>query len=302
MFSLRSLRIKAMQQLFAFFIQRKAAEKIAGDVTFSAIDKRFMVQNVGENIKIIHALHSSFLQLMTSWAEIEHKRAMRLIEKPSTPLYDDPFLTALRKDSRFQEICEAHPTRFAPVDIERWYDSYKDTKASFQEEEANISPSESTLLVHSLVKHMFKSKEIQRKAAQEDIYWEEDRGLVYQRLRRFISDFAQKPSDSFALYSSALSAEKEDFYHQLIAKTVALQKEHDTLLRDNVPNWSLERINVLDQTLIRMALTEIMIFSHIPKKVSINEYLEIAKQYSTPKSAAFINGVVDQITKENISS
>lgn len=295
MFSLRSLRIKAMQYLFASFIQQKVEGIKAEDISLSPRDIKKIRQHLTDGIEAIHHLHSTFLQLMTSWAMIEKERASRLMESPATPLYDDPLLTDLRLDPSFAVMCKRYPIFFSVDRVERWYDGYINRpEISLKREEGS---EDKTFLVRDLVKYIFKEREIQEKSAQQDMGWQEDRGIVLQRLRRFIKDFAHTPEESFALYDESISADKVDFYVELITKTWQSVEEHTTLLQEKVDNWSLERINVLDRTLIIMALTEIKYFPEIPTKVSINEYLEIAKQYSTPKSVAFINGVVDSVSK-----
>ena len=67
---------------------------------------------------------------------------------------------------------------------------------------------------------------------------------------------------------------------------------------DKTPNWDKERIAEIDTILIKMAICELLHFPSIPVKVSINEYLEVAKEYSTPKSSIFINGILDKLSKE----
>ena len=85
-----------------------------------------------------------------------------------------------------------------------------------------------------------------------------------------------------------------ELFEKAIANEEALQKELD----GKTPNWDSERIANLDAILIKLAIAELFYFSNIPPKVTLNEYLEIAKEYSTPKSNLFINGVLDSLVKE----
>lgn len=85
-----------------------------------------------------------------------------------------------------------------------------------------------------------------------------------------------------------------DLFHQ----TTEHKKEHLKLIEPKLKNWESERLAVVDMILIRMAVTEFLYFPSIPVKVTINEYLDIAKEYSTPKSKDFINGVLDSLMKE----
>ena len=287
MFSLRRLRIKAMQYLFAFFMQRKAMGEEVQPFVLTAKEKRRIRKSIQTSMAAIHELHAYFLQLMDAWANIEKERADGMVIRPATPLSDDSLLSALRRDPNFICLCETHAF---PIDLlERWYDSYL-THPYAKQQASN------TLMEH-LVKYFFKAKEIQAECERRYLYWHEDKSIVYQRLRHFIDLFPNAVDQSFALYDERLPQDKEDFYVQLVQQTLESIQQHDEQLMAVVQNWSFERINPLDQTLIRMTLTEITQFPNIPTKVSINEYLEIAKEYSTPKSSAFINGVADRITK-----
>src|SRR5690606_14640186 len=92
--------------------------------------------------------------------------------------------------------------------------------------------------------------------------------------------------------------EDRDFALSLFRKTVLNSRELSREFEEKTPNWDTERIAELDTIILKMGICEILKFSTIPVKVTINEYLEIAKEYSTPKSSIFINGVLDNISKQ----
>lgn len=77
-----------------------------------------------------------------------------------------------------------------------------------------------------------------------------------------------------------------------------MMKKFQQYIDGKTPNWDAERIAELDAIIIKMAICEFLKFASIPVKVTINEYLEIAKEYSTPKSSIFINGILDKVVKE----
>jgi N utilization substance protein B len=88
--------------------------------------------------------------------------------------------------------------------------------------------------------------------------------------------------------------DEEEFIKLLLQKTIALNKDNESLIDDLTKNWELERIAKMDIILMKMAITEFQVFSTIPTKVTLNEYIEISKFYSTPKSNGFINGILDK--------
>src|SRR5690606_31069414 len=82
---------------------------------------------------------------------------------------------------------------------------------------------------------------------------------------------------------------------ELLTKTVAFDSQWQEMISQKTKNWEAERIALMDTLLMKMAITELTQFSSIPVKVTINEYIEIAKEFSTPKSNSFINGILDKI-------
>jgi transcription antitermination protein NusB len=92
--------------------------------------------------------------------------------------------------------------------------------------------------------------------------------------------------------------EDREYVGLLLKKTILNEKEFEKEYFDKTPNWDTDRIAELDTILIKMAICEFLKFPSIPLKVTINEYLEIAKEYSTPKSSIFINGLLDNLVKE----
>ncbi len=84
-----------------------------------------------------------------------------------------------------------------------------------------------------------------------------------------------------------------EFAKLLFKKTLTSGVEHDDLIAEHAENWDVSRIALIDRLLLRIALTEILYFEDIPPKVTINEAIEVAKKYSTPRSGQFINGILD---------
>jgi N utilization substance protein B len=89
-----------------------------------------------------------------------------------------------------------------------------------------------------------------------------------------------------------------EFAKKLLAKTLLNNTALEDEIQGKTPNWDKDRIADIDAILLKMAICELLNFPSIPERVSINEYLEIAKEYSTPKSSIFINGILDKLVKE----
>jgi len=92
--------------------------------------------------------------------------------------------------------------------------------------------------------------------------------------------------------------DESTFAHDLLRKTIQNNAEYESIITEMVDNWETERIAKMDMVLLKMGITELLYFQSIPSKVTLNEYIEISKFYSTPKSNIFINGILDKIVEK----
>lgn len=122
--------------------------------------------------------------------------------------------------------------------------------------------------------------------------WDDDGEMVVQ----LVSGFMQKPSNYD--FSQMLSPDKDQFAKSLL-KTVLEKDEHlQGIIIPRLKNWDPERIALLDMILMKMGVSEFLYFETIPPKVTINEYIDLAKEYSTQQSGQFVNGILDNIHKD----
>jgi N utilization substance protein B len=128
--------------------------------------------------------------------------------------------------------------------------------------------------------------------------WVDDLPLVNTLLLKMLKKW--KPSSEDSYFHPPLFKDQEDkeFANLLFKKTILNDEKIQREIQGKTPNWDTDRIADLDSFLLKMAICEFLYFPSIPIKVTINEYLEIAKEYSTPKSSIFINGILDKIVKE----
>ena len=125
--------------------------------------------------------------------------------------------------------------------------------------------------------------------------WLDDLPLINTLVLKSIKQL--KPNTYFSLKEFEVVKDDKAFLIDLFRKTILHHTEYNDEINDKTPNWDMDRIAGIDLILIKMAITEFLYFPSIPTKVSINEYIEIAKDYSTIKSSYFINGVLDALGK-----
>ena len=126
--------------------------------------------------------------------------------------------------------------------------------------------------------------------------WIDDLPYVNTTILKLVKSLKNEKSLDFPVMR--INEEDQHFMLDLFRKTVLKHADYNDDIDSKTPNWDNERIAELDMILIKMAITEFLKFPSIPTKVSINEYLEIAKDYSTANSSFFINGVLDKILKD----
>ncbi|WP_298303276.1 transcription antitermination factor NusB [Flavobacterium sp.] len=127
--------------------------------------------------------------------------------------------------------------------------------------------------------------------------WVDDIPVVNTQIQKQLRHMSAD-SDLIKVPAIYKDEEDKDFASALFRKTVLNESELAKEFIDKTPNWDVERIAELDTIILKMAICEFLKFPSIPLKVTINEYLELAKEYSTPKSSLFINGILDNLVKD----
>jgi len=115
--------------------------------------------------------------------------------------------------------------------------------------------------------------------------------MFYQNVK----DFKESKGDDCKIVPLFKSDEDEQFCRHLFRKTLEHSEEYDQMIKDKLQNWEMDRVISMDMLLMEMALCELLEFPSIPIKVTLNEYIEIAKWYSSDKSKLFINGILDRL-------
>lgn len=128
--------------------------------------------------------------------------------------------------------------------------------------------------------------------------WVDDIPVVNTLLSKQLKQITPEGRDSFNVPRIYKDSDDKDFVRDLFRKTVLNNNELAKEFLDKTPNWDTDRIAEIDAIILKMAICEFLKFPSIPVKVTINEYLEIAKEYSTPKSSIFINGILDNLVKD----
>ena len=150
---------------------------------------------------------------------------------------------------------------------------------------------------------IFNNIELDQVLEDQSLYWNDDKEIVDTFVLKTIKRFDEKNGAKQELLPEFKDEEDQDFARRLFRRTILNADYYRHLISENTKNWDLDRVAFMDVVIMQIALAEILSFPNIPVSVSLNEYVEIAKLYGTPKSGGFINsnldGIVNSLKKEN---
>ncbi|TPG63112.1 transcription antitermination factor NusB [Hymenobacter nivis] len=150
---------------------------------------------------------------------------------------------------------------------------------------------------------IFKGEELPRQLEIDDLNWEENRPIVRNLVLKTLKMLPYAATDKQELMNlSANWTDDREFAETLFKQTLVDDAKFEGLIGGSVQNWDVDRVALLDKIILKMALCEMQLFRGIPVKVTINEYIEISKLYSTPKSKQFVNGVLDKLAQDLAAS
>ena len=142
---------------------------------------------------------------------------------------------------------------------------------------------------------IFNHSELDQVLEDQSLYWNDDKEIVDTFVLKTIKRFEEANGAKQELLPEFKDEEDQDFARRLFRRTIMNADYYRHLISENTRNWDLDRVAFMDVIIMQIALAEILSFPNIPVSVSLNEYVEIAKLYSTPKSGSFINGTLDGI-------
>lgn len=297
MLNRRHLRVKVLQSLYAFFQ--------SGNDNLAAGEKELLFGI--EKIYDLYLYQFSLLSEMRFQAERrleENRNKYMPLEQdiaPNTRFVENTCLQIIAADVPLKHLCQSRKIIWQPdLDLvrkllaqvmqQKYYHDYLALPETTAEADGDfvVKMIKKDLMHFELLHHYYEEK---------SIYWLDDWELVNKMLIKTIMGI---DLDSKVLQLMNLFKDDEDkqFARDLFRLTIAGSEEMDALVAAKTQNWEIDRIALMDIIIMKMAITEILKFPRVPVKVSLNEYIELSKMYSTPKSKIFINGVLDKIVEE----
>ena len=263
-------------------------------------------------LKQVNGIYDDYLRVMLLLVELGHaaqidsERQYRDVDETPFPfestLNDNTVVRALATHQPLQNEALRHNIswtddlgfiRKALREVFKTDDTYR----AYCEQRTHTADEDQALAQYVLRTLIFKHETIRDHLAEIDLSWTENsevvRGLAIRTLKstQSITGLQLEPlTDDWE--------EDELFLNTLFDKSLENESDYEQLLTEQLQNWDVERVAVLDKIILKLAVCELLNFPNIPVKVTINEYIELAKAYSTPKSGKFVNGVLDNLSEK----
>jgi N utilization substance protein B len=220
-------------------------------------------------------------------------------------LANNKILDKIRKSSEFKSACIRQIVNLDDLELEikEWFRDYVKTLESYQQYLTINNPSldEDFEIVDDILKKViFKVEAILNFFSEKDLNWTENKSIVRSLASKVLKNIKDNfEAENELLPEIALNWEDDkEFFQNIFNLTVQNDDDNKELIAKRTQNWDIDRIAQTDKIILSMAITEMKNFPSIPVKVTINEYIDISKNYSTPKSKQFVNGLLDVLSKE----
>lgn len=296
MLNRRILRVKVMQALYAFFQSNNTELSKAEKELFLSIDR-------------LYDLYLFFLQLPVELAELADVQQMEAKNKalpthedlnPNRSFVENLVVENLRSNEVFQSTLKNRKISWAADrdDLKRLLKDLRSASffVNYVNEPEKSFDTDRKFILEFYKKMVIDSDLLYQIFNERSIYWDyDDIDFAISMATKHIKKLKEGNTEGTIMAMFKDELDDKDFVKTLFRKTIIDNNENTALIEEKTKNWDVDRIAVMDVLCMKMAITELTQFSSIPIKVSLNEYIEISKLFSSPKSKVFINGILDKL-------
>lgn len=295
----RHIRIKVMQSIYA--MHQNGSNDLEKE-------EKFLFHSIDAIQDLYLIMLSSLVEICKKEELFLHKSSKKHLATPQERKPNKKFI----KNSIFQILSENNSLNTALENrkINNWTlnDDYillllsdiKQSKlyAKYMNNEINTFEEDKEFIVDLFMDVIVPNEKLYDYLEDNKLTWIDDIPLVNTEIIKQLKAIKSVELGNFKVSKLYKDEEDKDFVRDLFRKTVLNETEFAKEYVDKTPNWDTDRIAEIDTIILKMAICEFLKFPSIPVKVTLNEYLELAKEYSTPKSSIFINGILDNLAKE----
>lgn len=295
MLSRHNIRIKVLQSLYSYS---------QSEHTSTATAEKSYLQAVKESYRL-YLFNMLYLIRVADYSKIDFDIKSRKFvpteedKKATLKLYENPVLVALRENEDFHaRLRREKLSNLIDEDLVRTL-YQKFAKSEYHKTYIEMEPV-------PLREHQYCLVNLYKSMLEEELFLdhledisptsEDDQSLIFGAIKRSIRVL---PEDE-EFYKEQMPNQEfvHDFGKELLYKAIRHEKELQEMIVEKLNNWKEDRVAVLDMLLLKLGICEFLYFESIPTKVTINEYVGLAKDYSTDKSKRFINGILDRLMKD----
>ncbi len=281
------------------------------------------IQNEGKNAKAVeqelslscskaHEMYMTLLVLLTEIArtaqlmhEVKMRRASRLGQyREFDPRFvNNRFMKQLEENVQLKAYRETMSEDLLNVAVDTGHNLWKTIEESdyFQKYMKSKTPSylEDRAIYRTIyIREICENESLDNAFEDLGLYWNDDKVIIDTFVLKTINRFKEESTNEVPLMGEFQKPEDREFAMDLLHYALDNGTYYDELIAANISNWELHRVALMDRVIMRVALAELISFPTIPVSVSLNEYVELTKIYSTPDSWSFVNGTLDAIVKK----
>jgi N utilization substance protein B len=266
-------------------------------------------------LESVDLMYDLYLYLLLTFQEVKNASLSKMEDRanklrpsfedlnPNRKFVDNSIVESITNSNPLQDLCQRRNVNWKSDErqeiFRKLFIEIEKSEVYFEHMEAieNDFSNAKNFLVQLFRNEIANSPLVYNFFEEEEIRWMDDIDLACSMVIKTIKNTKDEgPFEFLPLYKD--NDDEKEFITTLLKQTVAIDQESEKMIAELADNWELDRIAKMDVLLLKMAFAELQSFESIPTKVTINEYLEISKYYSTPKSNVFINGILDKSLKK----
>lgn len=290
------IRLKVVQLVYAYYQNEGKTTEVA----LKELD--FSLQKSYDLYRSLLALLVELRRLAQHKSDVRRNSTMLASGGNDTMLAENKFLLQLEDNKELTAWSAKQKTQWDVEDkfLKRLYEAIiTDENFLAYVDKGDTSYEADREVVRRLYKtHIIGNEEFGPLLEEQSLYWNDDKEIVDSFVIKTIKRFDESNGADQELLPAYAAEEDQDFAARLFTTAIDRGEEVREMIRRNTRNWDFERMVLMDVLILQIAVAEILEFPSIPLNVTFNEYIDIAKYYSTPRSAGYVHGMLDTIVKQ----
>ncbi len=299
MLTRRHIRVKVLQSIYAY------NQRENPDIDSQEKFLNHSIEQMQDLYLLLLQLFVALQQQAERFLSTSQKKhlATQSEKNPSRTFVDNKLIQLIASNATFSEIIKKKKLNYWELDGEYvsiifnqlrdldWYAEYLSKKETNYKEDQNF-------IIRVFKEVIAPNEKLYDYLEDKRLTWVDDFPIVNTAIVKMLSKLSEKNASSLLVPNLYKNNEDREYALQLFRKVILNEEKLNAQIEGKTPNWDQERIADVDLIILKMGIAEFLYFPSIPVRATINEYLEVSKEYSTPKSSIFVNGILDKIVKE----